>query len=169
MSSQALQQNPAAPAWVSARLQVIIYKYVCIWTCHFVFNECFIFVGPIFPLEHIRTLKVGFLFRSLVMTMCNVRATVLKREKSKQDFQRQQAAFPVPWKMQNRFLIPPLCGPDTLIESGLLLAVLSLSHSTAGNEGSGGCEFPKGSQLTRQRSHALASLGPHSDSWCHRP
>lgn len=77
MSSEALWHNPTAPARVSMRLVVIIYTLcVCDMSFFFVvvFNECFIFVGPIFPLEHQRPLKVGFLlFLSLcLMTACPV-------------------------------------------------------------------------------------------------
>lgn len=54
-------------------------------TCHFVvvvFNECFIFVGPVFPLEHQRPLKVGFLlFLSLCLTTtCRVQGCAQKGE-----------------------------------------------------------------------------------------
>lgn len=61
-----------SPAHVSTRLFVIIYS-MCIYDMSFLFsNECFICVGPIFPLDHQRPLKVGFLlFLSLcLMTTC---------------------------------------------------------------------------------------------------
>lgn len=83
MSSEALWHNPTAPAHVSTRLVVIIYTLcVCDMSFFFVFNECFIFVGPIFPLEHQRPLKVGFLlFLSLcLMTVCPVWDSAQKGE-----------------------------------------------------------------------------------------
>lgn len=76
----------------------------------FVFNECFIFVGPIFPLERRRTLKVGFLFPLPLITTCHVRGGCAQKlgapaRVSKGNTQR----FHVSWKMQNGFLTQPFC------------------------------------------------------------
>lgn len=102
-----------SPAHVSTRLLVIIYS-MCVYDMSFLFfNECFICVGPIFPLDHQRPLKVGFLlFLSLcLMTTCSVQACAPKGEDHTGVSKDNQESFHSPSEMQNVLCIHCFLAP----------------------------------------------------------
>lgn len=128
-----------------------------------VFNECFIFVGPIFPLECIRTLKFGFQFPLLLTTTCHMRGGCAQNREqpgrvSKSSSQLPHSLEDVDWAPRSHSVCSLMSLLSSIYDGPIVL------REQGGSEWL--CDLPKGLKGESSRSRAASMRlpsSPHSD------